>query len=86
MNLADTIHQQVTNLPLKKPAEILDFVLLVEQRLQQAALIANDTARRQQLAAALKRLCELGTFAEVQDPVQWQREQRQDRPLLGRDD
>jgi hypothetical protein len=86
MNLADTIHQHVTNLPLKKQAEILEFVLLVEQHLQQATLITNDTARRQQLATALKRLCELGTLAGIQDPVQWQREQRQDRPLFGRDD
>jgi hypothetical protein len=28
----------------------------------------------------------LGTLAGIQDPVQWQREQRQDRPLFGRDD
>jgi hypothetical protein len=35
--------------------------------------------------AALRKLRELGTFKKINDPVAWQREIRQDRPLLGRD-
>jgi hypothetical protein len=35
--------------------------------------------------AALARLRELNPFREVVDPVAWQREIRQDRPLPGRD-
>jgi hypothetical protein len=34
---------------------------------------------------ALKELRKLGTFKEIADPVTWQREQRRDRPLPGRD-
>jgi len=34
---------------------------------------------------ALKELRKLGTFKDVADPVAWQREQRRDRPLPGRD-
>lgn len=34
--------------------------------------------------AALKRLRERGTFREIADPVSWQREIREDRPLPGR--
>ena len=30
-------------------------------------------------------LADLGTFADIGDPVEWQREQRKDRPLPGRD-
>ena len=30
-------------------------------------------------------LADLGTFADIGDPVEWQREQRKDRPLSGRD-
>jgi hypothetical protein len=35
--------------------------------------------------AALRKLREMGTFKEIADPVAWQREIRQDRPLHGRD-
>ena len=38
-----------------------------------------------QRMAALVRLRELNPFREVADPVAWQREIRQDRPLPGRD-
>ncbi len=34
---------------------------------------------------ALKELRKLGTFKDVTDPVAWQREQRRDRTLPGRD-
>lgn len=34
---------------------------------------------------ALKELRKLGTFRDITDPVAWQREQRKDRPLPGRD-
>ena len=34
---------------------------------------------------ALKELRKLGTFQDILDPVVWQREQRQDRPLPGRE-
>ena len=31
-------------------------------------------------------LADMGTFADIEDPVAWQREQRKDRPLPFRDD
>ena len=34
---------------------------------------------------SLKKLAELGTFSEIEDPVAWQREIRKDRPLPGRE-
>ena len=34
---------------------------------------------------ALKQLRRLGTFQDISDPMAWQREQRQDRPLPGRE-
>ena len=37
------------------------------------------------LLDALKRIRELGTFSNIDDPVAWQREVRKDRPLPGRD-
>jgi len=35
--------------------------------------------RRERLTAALARAVELNPFAEISDPVTWQREQREDR-------
>jgi hypothetical protein len=43
----------------------------------------EDRSRR--AIAALERLAARGTFAEIEDPVAWQREVRQDRPLPGRE-
>jgi len=38
----------------------------------------------QRMAAALERLAEIHALADVRDPVAWQNEVRQDRPLPGR--
>jgi hypothetical protein len=35
---------------------------------------------------ALEQLAHLNAFAEIDDPVEWQRELRRDRPLPGRDE
>jgi hypothetical protein len=43
-------------------------------------------ARGLRAAAALERLANAGAFAEIEDPVAWQREIRQDRPLPGREE
>ena len=43
-------------------------------------------ARGRRMTEALEKLAELGTFAELKDPVEWQRELRRDRPLPGRDE
>ena len=45
----------------------------------------DEAERRVRLLAALERLVELGTAEKFGDPVEWQRVQRRDRPLPGRD-
>lgn len=42
--------------------------------------------RRRRVAAALHELSASGAFAEIDDPIAWQRDIRQDRPLPGRGD
>jgi hypothetical protein len=42
-------------------------------------------ARGQRMAAALERLAARRAFSEITDPVSWQREIRQDRPLPARE-
>jgi hypothetical protein len=41
--------------------------------------------RSQQLANILKNLSKLDPFRDIEDPVEWQREIRKDRPLPGRE-
>ena len=43
----------------------------------------EERARRR--IAALERLAALNAFSQIQDPVQWQQESREDRWLPGRD-
>jgi hypothetical protein len=42
--------------------------------------------RGQQMAEILNALAALNPFADIKDPVAWQREIRKDRPLPGRED
>lgn len=41
--------------------------------------------RGRRRVAALEKLAALGAFSQIQDPVQWQQESREDRRLPGRD-
>ena len=46
--------------------------------------LAAVADRRRRMVAALDRLAARGAFTDIEDPVAWQREARQDRPLPGR--
>lgn len=85
MTLAHVIHDQVTALPPEKQAQVLDFVLFLQQRTWPVEP-EDNAIRRCQLAAALETLRRLGTFADIADPVSWQRDVRRDRSLAGRED
>jgi hypothetical protein len=56
-------------------------VTLLEEDAAEAA-----AARGHGMAAALQALAEAGGLSEIPDPLRWQREQRQDRALPGRED
>lgn len=45
-----------------------------------------EEVRRRSAVAALEELARRGAFDEIEDPVAWQREIRQDRPLPGREE
>jgi hypothetical protein len=47
--------------------------------------VAEGHARGPAMAALLEKLAARGTFADIPDPVTWQRELRQDRVLPGRE-
>lgn len=47
--------------------------------------IVNDEVRRKKLADCFYQLAQSAAFSEVKDPVAWQKEIREDKPLFGRD-
>jgi hypothetical protein len=70
------------HLPL--PIELRKSKLRVTATLQ-AVRDSNESPSQEDALAALRKLRELGTFKDLTDPVAWQRQIRQDRPLAGRD-
>lgn len=82
MKLEQTIQQHVKKLPLTLQGEVLDYVLYLEQKTRQHS--ADDRQRRTKLAGTLERLVALNPFAKT-NPATWEREQREDRALPGRE-
>lgn len=82
MQLDQTIQEHVEKLPLALQGEVLDYVLYLEQKARQHS--ADDRQRRVKLAGTLERLVALNPFAET-NPTTWEREQREDRALAGRE-
>ena len=86
----NTILQQIQHhaaaLPLASQAELLNYAVYLEQKAREKTPVASIQARRERLTAALAQAVALNPFAEIVDPVAWQREQRQDRSLPGRND
>jgi hypothetical protein len=66
-------------------AELLNYAIYLEQKAQSNANSGIDRKQKQkQLAEALAQAAALNPYGDITDPVAWQREQRQDRPLPGR--
>lgn len=82
MKLEQTIQQHVERLPLPLQGEVLDYVLYLEQKARQ--LSTDDRQRRTKLSSTLERLVALNPFAKT-NPTIWEREQRGDRTVPGRE-
>jgi hypothetical protein len=85
MTLVEQIQQQLSALPPEKQSEVLDFITFLRQRAQSARSVSAEEQRRKRLKKAFETLAELGTFADIANPVEWQRQIRKDRSLPGRD-
>ena len=87
-----TAENGVIHLPAEYPelanATLRVLVLSAEPTKEQAeaAALAQRRARLERLRATQTKLVELNPYRDVTDPVQWQRDLRQewDRPLPGR--
>lgn len=78
------IQRHAAVLPLSSQVELLNYAVYLEQKAQGKTPAISTRERRERLAQALAQAVELNPFAEITDPVAWQREQRQDRSLPGR--
>lgn len=84
--ILDDIQHCAAGLPLSLQVELLHYAMFLEQKAQEDLPVLSEDVRRQRLAAALEQAAALNPFADIDDPVAWQREQREDRPLFGRND
>ncbi|MBY0231191.1 MAG: hypothetical protein K2W96_18070 [Gemmataceae bacterium] len=46
----------------------------------------EEATRGERMAAPLARIAARGGIASIPDPIAWQREMREDKPLVGRED
>ncbi|MEG4343483.1 hypothetical protein QUB70_09360 [Microcoleus sp. A003_D6] len=53
--------------------------------LQEERSTLSAEFRRQRIVEILEKIAANNVFADISNPVEWQRDLRQDRPLLGRD-
>jgi hypothetical protein len=54
--------------------------------LQEERSTLSAEFRRQRIVEILEKIAANNVFSEISDPVEWQRDLRQDRPLPGRDE
>jgi hypothetical protein len=67
------------------PESQTDAPLSVQVSIIEPEPISEEYTRGLAMAALLEKLAARGTFSAISDPIQWQRELRQDRALPGRE-
>jgi hypothetical protein len=68
------------------PAERLKLASRLIDSVRQRDLSDSfQKSQRQALKKSLEKLAKMKVFADIKDPVEWQRQIRKDRPLPGRD-
>lgn len=85
-SILQQIQHHAAALPLSAQAELLNYAVYLEQKARETTPVTSSQERQDRLAAALAQAVALNPFAEIVDPVAWQREQREDRSLPGRND
>ena len=67
------------------PESQTDAPLSVQVSIIEPEPMSEKHTRGLAMAALLEKLAARGTFSTISDPIQWQRELRQDRALPGRE-
>lgn len=79
------VQQHAADLPLPLQAELLNYTLYLEQKARDSVNLTPKVQRLEDLSKAFEQAAALNPYREITDPIKWQQEQRQDRPLPGRD-
>lgn len=82
---AKKLHEEIDSLSPVDMAKVVDFVgYLKSQSVKRPVHNETEEERQTAIRAGFRALQASGAFAEIEDPVAWQREIRKDRPLPGR--
>lgn len=82
---AQLLTEEISTLTDRQLEEVMHFVGYLKSIGNQASSsMTLEVERQKVITEALSVLCSEGTFSDIQDPVAWQREIREDRVLLGR--
>ncbi|MEG4441957.1 hypothetical protein QUB47_18950 [Microcoleus sp. AT9_B5] len=79
--LKGNLLEWVNEVPTQGDRPVRVYVTLQEDRSTLSAKF-----RRQRIVEVLEKIAANNVFADISDPVEWQRDLRQDRPLPGRDE
>jgi hypothetical protein len=84
--LTEEIFNDLNQLPIEMQTQALDFIRflkakLAKNRMQPLELSPNGSL----IAQMLEQAAQKNLFSHINDPAAWQREIRQDRPLVGRE-
>jgi hypothetical protein len=85
MAILDLIQQNAAELPPDKQVEVLDFISFLRQRETFSSRLDSTIERTNSIKKSLKSLATMRVFADIPDPVEWQKTLRKDRPLPGRE-
>ena len=82
----ETLENLVEKAGSLSPAErLLLASRLIESVRQHDLSDSFQKSQREALKKSLEKLAKMKVFADIKDPVEWQRQIRKDRPLPGRD-
>ena len=84
MTLVEQIQKRLLKLSPDKQREVLDFVAFLQLRPFKLPEPTTDVKRGKRIKELLIQLTTMKVFSDITDPVDWQRKNRQDRPLPGR--
>lgn len=85
--LTEEIIHDLAELPTEMQMETLDFIRFLKTKwVNQHVLQTGAENNGVGLAELLDKVATSHLFADIADPVAWEREIRQDRPLFGREE
>jgi hypothetical protein len=76
MTLLEEIQLRLVRLPLEKQSEVLDFVSFLQERVVVTSTNSLGEERKKRIENAFLQLATLKTFADITNPVEWQKQIR----------